>query len=80
MDGTGVSGPGIAGGSTAVGGGMEPGWSTGAGGGWAGSTGVSGGSGGGGGAIPWDDDYWALRARLEVPSIGFGSLRAPGQG
>lgn len=32
------------------------------------------------GGVPWDDDYRALRARLEVPSLGFGSLRTPGQG
>lgn len=32
-----------------------------------------------GGTVLWDDDYRALRARLEVPSLGFGSLRTPGQ-
>lgn len=40
----------------------------------------TGGGGGGLGAVLWDDDYRALRARLEVPSLGFGSLRTPGQG
>ena len=54
--------------------GGELGWSGGVGGGsW-------GGVGGGGGTIPWDDDYRALRARLEVPSLGFGTLRTSGQG
>lgn len=45
----------------------------------AGPGGGGGGGGGGSGTIPWDDDYRALRARLEVPSLGFGSLRAPGK-
>jgi len=49
--------------------------------GGCGDGGDGGGSGGGGvgGAVLWDDDYRALRARLEVPSLGFGSLRTLGQ-
>lgn len=45
----------------------------------AGPGGGGGGGGGGSGTIPWDDDYRALRARLEVPSLGFGSLRTQGK-
>lgn len=74
----GASGDGGVGGGMGGGGGHGGGGGGAGGVGWVGTGGVTG--PGGVSAVSWDDDYRALRARLEVPSLGFGSLRTLGQG